>query len=201
MITTESNARYHSLVSGILLSLLHDPILLITPDLSTSEETKALTSVEAIQVILTFLTNTDPAPNIVSTVLSPIATSLYALLGTLAHVKTADPTLSESVRGLLVTWGRVVPTEEAVAILWACVHGQGGEWAIDIAGGVKRIEKYVRSHYCVPKFYVRKKDRRKTGLWHSSRLTISKGPKRMALSTLMRISWVCAPTLCTLWPS
>ena len=157
MITTESNARYHSLVSGILLSLLHDPIFLITPDLSTSEETKALTSVEAIQVILTYLTNTDPAPNIVSTVLSPIATSLYALLGTLAHVKTADPTLRESVRGLLVTWGRVVPTEEVVAILWACVDGQGGEWAIDIARGVKRVEKYVRNLYCVPKFYVRKK--------------------------------------------
>ncbi|KAI9458406.1 hypothetical protein BJY52DRAFT_1204364 [Lactarius psammicola] len=141
MITAEGNARYHSLASGMLLSLLHDPILLITPDLSTSEETKALTPVEAIQVIQTFLTNTDPAPNLVSTILSPIVTSLYALLGTLAGMKTADPTLRESVRGLLIAWGRVVPTDEAVAILWACVDGQGGEWAIDIAGGVRRVEK------------------------------------------------------------
>ncbi|KAF8270653.1 hypothetical protein EI94DRAFT_1722211 [Lactarius quietus] len=145
MIMAESNVRHHSLVSGILLSSLHDPILLITPDLSTSEETKALTPVEAIQVIQTFLTNTDPSPNLVSTVLSPIVTSLYALLGTFANVKTADPTIRESVRGLLVTWGRVVPSDEAVAILWACVDAQGGEWAIDIAGGVRRVEKQEKA--------------------------------------------------------
>lgn len=141
MITAEGNVRYHSLVSGILLSSLHGPILLITPDLSTSEETKALTAVEAIQVIQIFLTNTDPSPNLVSIILSPIVTSLYALLGTLAHVKTADPTQRELVRGLLIAWGRVVPTDEAVAILWACVDGQGGEWAIDIAGSVRRVER------------------------------------------------------------
>ncbi|KAH9017024.1 hypothetical protein EDB84DRAFT_1629366 [Lactarius hengduanensis] len=144
MITAEGNARYHSLVSSLLLSLLHDPILIITPELSTSEETKALTPVEAIQIIQTFLTNTDPAPSLVSTVLSPIVTSLYALLGTLARTKTADPTLRESVRGLLVAWGRMVPADEAVAILWACVDGQGGAWAIDIDGGVRRVEKPER---------------------------------------------------------
>ena len=162
MITAEGNARHHSLVSGMLLSLLHDPILLITPDFSTSEETKVLTPVEAIQVIQTFLTNTDPAPTLISTVLSPIVTSLYALLGTLVHVKTADPTLRESVRGLLVAWGRVVPTDEAVALLWACVDGQGGKWAIDIAGGVMRVEKCVRSHYCASSKCMKKKDRRMT---------------------------------------
>jgi hypothetical protein len=201
MITAEGNARYHSLVSGMLLSSLHNPVLLITPDFSTSEENNALTPVEAIQVIQTFLTNTDPAPNLVSTILSPIVTSLYALLGTLAHVKTADPTLRESVRGLLVAWGRVVPKDEAVAILWACVDGQGGEWAIDIAGGVRRVERYVHNHYYHPKIYVQRKDRRKTHRWLSSRQKISKRPKRMALLTSMRISWVSAPTLCTLLPS
>ncbi len=201
MITTEGNARYHSLVSGVLLSLLHDPILLITPDLSTSEETQALTPVEAIQVVQTFLTNTDPAPTLVSTVLSPIVTSLYALLGTLAGMKTADPTLRESVRGLLVAWGRMVPPDEVVAILWACVDGQGGEWVIDIAGGVRRVEKCVRNHYCEPKIYVQLKDRRKTRRWLSLHQTISKRLRRVALLTSTRTSWVCAPTLCTLWPS
>lgn len=200
MITAEGNARYHSLVSGMLLSSLHGPVLLITPDLSTSEETKALTPVEAIQVIQVFLTNTDPAPTLISTVLSPIVTSLYALLGTLAHVKTADPTLRESVRGLLVAWGRVVPTDEAVAILWACVDGQGGEWAIDIAGGVRRAEKCVRTHFCEPKIHVQK-ERRRIRRWHSSRQMISKRQRKVALLTSMRTFWVCAPTLCTLSPS
>jgi hypothetical protein len=201
MITAEGNVRYHSLVSGILLSSLHGPILLITPDLSTSEETKALTAVEAIQVIQIFLTNTDPSPNLVSIILSPIVTSLYALLGTLAHVKTADPTQRELVRGLLIAWGRVVPTDEAVAILWACVDGQGGEWAIDIAGSVRRVERYVRNRYCEPELYVRKTDRKKTSRWLSSRQTISKPPKRVALLTSIRTSWDFALTLCTLWPS
>jgi hypothetical protein len=143
MITAEGGSRHHALVSNIFLSLLHNPVLLTTPDPSPPKEPATLSPIEAIQVTQTFLTNTDPAPTLVSTVLSPIVTSLYALLGTLALIKTADPTLRESVRGLLVAWGRMVPADEAVAILWACIDGQGGEWVIDIVGSVRRVEKYV----------------------------------------------------------
>jgi hypothetical protein len=109
----------------------------------STKESVIYSPIEAIQVIQTFLTNTDPAPTLVSTVTSPIVTSLYALLAALARINTADPTLRESVRGLLVTWGRVVSTDEAVAILWACIEGQGGEWVIDISGRVKRVEQCV----------------------------------------------------------
>ena len=138
MITAEGSPRHHTLISRTLFILLHNPVLLITTD---SQSTETIT--DAIDVVQTFLTNTDPAPTLVSTTLSPIATSLYALLGTLARVKTADPTLRESVRGLLLTWGRVVPVEEAVAILWACIDGQGGDWTVDISGSVRRVEKCV----------------------------------------------------------
>lgn len=140
MITAESSPRHHTLVSRTLFNLLHNPVLLITPD---SQSTETITPLEAVDIVQTFLTNTDPAPTLVSTTVSPIATSLYALLGTLARVKTADPTLRESVRGLLLTWGRVVPVEEAVAILWACIDGQGGDWTVDISGSVRRVEKCV----------------------------------------------------------
>lgn len=145
MITAEGSPRHHTLVSTILFNLLHDPVLLITPDSQPTETFTAssLSPLEAVDVIQTFLTNTDPAPTLVSTTLSPIAASLYALLGALARVKTADPTLRESVRGLLLTWGRVVPVEEAVAILWACIDGQGGDWTADISGSVRRVEKCV----------------------------------------------------------
>jgi hypothetical protein len=142
MITAEGNPRHHALVSSILFSLLHNPLLLVTPD-TPFEDITTLSPVEAIQIIQTFLTNTDPAPTLVSTILSPIATSLYALLSTLQRVKTADPTLRESVRGLLFSWGRVVSAEEAIAILWACVDGQGGDWTVDLAGNVSRVEKCV----------------------------------------------------------
>src|SRR5258708_5966052 len=142
MITAEGSPRHHTLVSRILFNLIHDPVLITSGSISTETNT-ALSPVEAIDIVQTFLTNTDPAPTLVSTTLSPIATSLYALLGTLARVKTADPTLRESVRGLLLTWGRVVSVEEAVAILWACIDGQGGEWNVDIFGSVRRVEKCV----------------------------------------------------------
>jgi len=143
MITVEGSSRHHTLVSGILLSFLHDPMLRATSDTILVEKSKTLPPAEAIHVIQTFLTNTDPAPTLVSTTLSPIATSLYALLGALALLKTSDPALRESVRGLLLTWGRVVPVDEAVAILWACIEGQGGDWTVDIAGNVRRAEKCV----------------------------------------------------------
>lgn len=164
MITAEGSPRHHALVSRTLFNLLHDPVLLITPD---SQSTETITSssrspLEAIDIIQTFLTNTDPAPTLVSTTLSPIATTLYALLGTLARVKTADPTLKESVRGLLHTWGRVVPVEEAVAILWACVDGQGGDWTVDISGSVRRVEKCVWMLFTIPGVLIRKQGRRKS---------------------------------------
>ena len=144
MITAEGSPRHHTLVSRTLFHLLHDPVLLIMPDSQSTEKiTASLSPLETIDIVQTFLTNTDPAPTLVSTTLSPIATSLYALLGTLARMKTADPTLRESVRGLLLTWGRVVPVEEAVAILWACIDGQGGDWTVDISGSIRRVEKCV----------------------------------------------------------
>jgi hypothetical protein len=144
MITAEGSPRHHTLVSRTLFHLLHDPVLLITPDSQSTEKiTASLSPLETIDIVQTFLTNTDPAPTLVSTTLSPIATSLYALLGTLARMNTADPTLRVSVRGLLLTWGRVVPVEEAVAILWACIDGQGGDWTVDISGSVRRVEKCV----------------------------------------------------------
>ena len=142
MITAGNNPRYHPIVSGMLFSLLHDPILLTTLDPPT-ETLTTLSPVEAIQAVQTLLTNTDPAPTLVSTVLSPIASSLYVLLSTLLNLRTADPTLRESVRGLLFSWGRVVPTDEAVAILWACIDGEGGYWTVDFSGNVKRVEKCV----------------------------------------------------------
>lgn len=142
MITAEGSPRHHTLVSRTLFNMLHDPVLHITPDSqSTGTNTTPFSPLEAIDIVQTFLTNTDPAPTLVSTTLSPIATSLYALLGTLARVKTSDPTLRESVRGLLLTWGRVVPVEEAVAILWAYIDGQGGDWTVDTSGSVRRVEK------------------------------------------------------------
>jgi len=163
MITAEGNPRHHAIVSNMLVSLLHDPILLTTLDTST-ETVMTLSPVEAVQAVQTFLTNTDPAPTLVSIVLSPIATSLNALLGTLLNVKTADPTLRESVRGLLFSWGRVVPADEAVAVLWACIDGEGGYWTVDLTGNVKCVEKCVCTWLINPNIHLSPRQERDSSL-------------------------------------
>lgn len=61
----------------------------------------------------------------------------------LDRVKTSDPALKESVKGLLTTWGRVVSVQEGVDMLWEIVCGEGGDWDINASGGIQRIDKSV----------------------------------------------------------
>ncbi|KAI0058878.1 hypothetical protein BV25DRAFT_1829628 [Artomyces pyxidatus] len=140
MISTDGSSPNHALVSSILLPLLHGPFLHITRtgDDDISADT---TPVVALQTLQIFLTNTDPSPTIISSILSPIVAALYAMFSAFERLKTIDPSLKEGVRGLLVTWGRVIAAEEGIAVLWACIEGQGGDWVVDIAGSVKRVER------------------------------------------------------------
>jgi hypothetical protein len=87
------------------------------------------------------VTNTDPSPTLISSLLSPIASALYSLLYHLDQVKTSDPSLKEMLRGLLGTWGRVISTTEALAILWSIIDGEGGEWRVDLEGQINRLQK------------------------------------------------------------
>jgi hypothetical protein len=123
---------------NILLPLLHDSILRPT---SFIVGTRNGTPMDALVVLQTLLTNTDPAPTLISSLLSPLVPSLYAILSALDCMKVSNPTTKEGVRGMLLTWGRVVGVDEAVAVLWACVSDQGGAWTADIAGNIRRAEK------------------------------------------------------------
>jgi hypothetical protein len=143
---------------SILLPILHNPFLQLTPDLPTLDNsfgssqkpspyirpifspTKALSTLEIL------LINADPSPTQNSTLLSPIVSCLYTLMDHLHQIKTADPILKESLRGLLGTWGRVVESQEAVEILWAIIEGDGGDWELLVDRKIKRIPKCVISH-------------------------------------------------------
>jgi hypothetical protein len=118
--------------SSAVLSSLHEPLLVVN---SASSPRAALST------ILTLVTNTDPSPALISSLLSPIASALYSLLYHLDKVKTSDPSLKEMLRGLLGTWGRVVGATEALAILWSVIDGQGGEWRVDLEGQISRVEE------------------------------------------------------------
>ena len=64
----------------------------------------------------------------------------------LHQIKTADPILKESLRGLLSTWGRVVESQEGVEMMWSIIEGDGGDWDLLVDGKIKRIPKCVISH-------------------------------------------------------
>ncbi|THH18393.1 hypothetical protein EW146_g2595 [Bondarzewia mesenterica] len=149
MLAAERSSPNHITVSSVLLPILHDPFFRISSDPPPESQPPAsaclvLTPRTALYVLQTFITNTDPSPTVISTVISPIVPALYSLLSILEQTKTADPALKEVVRGLLTTWGRIVEAQEVVAILSACIEDKGGDWTVDVAGELKRVERKDR---------------------------------------------------------
>lgn len=125
-----------------VLAILHRPLLgdsnakaSIKPVIE--HEMTALVCVTTIQALLL---NSDPSPTIISSLLTPIIPSLYALSSHLAKVKTSSPTLKETASGLLKTWGRVVTQVEGIEVLWAIIGGEGGDWKSNIAGEIERVD-------------------------------------------------------------
>ncbi|KAJ7047394.1 hypothetical protein C8F04DRAFT_935919 [Mycena alexandri] len=115
-----------------VLAFLHPPLLSVNPTSSPQI---------ALSTIMMLVTNTDPSPTLISSLLSPVVSALYSLLYYLDQVKTSDPSLKEVLHGLLGTWGRVVGATEALTILWSVIDGQGGEWSVDLEGQITRLEK------------------------------------------------------------
>lgn len=153
MLASEDQKR-REIISRVLLARLHRPFLaepssaVVADDLveetpHTSDATPELSSSEALDILQTLLTNADPSPTFITTLLTPIVPALYAILMHLEATKTSDPALKESVRGFLVTWGRVVGASEGIDTLWTVVLGEGGEWRVDVAGNLSRVQRCV----------------------------------------------------------
>ncbi|KZT12600.1 uncharacterized protein LAESUDRAFT_638789 [Laetiporus sulphureus 93-53] len=134
-------------VTAVLLPILHRPFLQIpetAPPLveqsDSSKTNQKMLPSAALLILQTLLTNADPSPTFITTLLTPIVPPLFAILSHLEATRTSDPALKESVRGFLVTWGRVVGTPEGIEALWRIVLDEGGEWKTDVAGNLSRIE-------------------------------------------------------------
>ena len=142
LLAEESKNRKESL--GILLPRIHQPFLQVTelPPRGDGPEPKQLGTVDCISTLQTLLINTDPSPALLSTVFTPAASALYAILGCLDSKKTTDPALKETIRGLLGTWSRIVSAQEVEEVFWGIIEGEGGYWNVDIAGEVARTERY-----------------------------------------------------------
>lgn len=147
MLFSESE-KSRSTAARVALSALQRPFLEVTTasryegNSSTAAPTHlVLTPSQAIRTLQTLLTNTDPSPTLISSLLTPIIPPLYSLLWAVDSVKTSDPAFKTTIRGFLRTWGRLVDNAEGLATLWLIIDGEGGDWRVDIAGEVSRVEK------------------------------------------------------------
>ncbi|KAI0751606.1 hypothetical protein C8Q80DRAFT_1218295 [Daedaleopsis nitida] len=129
MLTQNDNSTLQRCTSTIALEMLHGPILQGTGDITVSA---------SLRTVRVLLTNTDPSPDLISTLFTPIVPSLYALHSHLEGAKASDPVLRESLKGFLETWARLVGSSEVVATIWQIVNGEGGSWRVDVAGEISR---------------------------------------------------------------
>jgi hypothetical protein len=135
--------KSYATVSRIVLPTLHYPFLEVVtlePSTAPSPSILVLTPRQAVQTLQTLLTNTDPSPDLISSLLTPVLPGLYSLLWAMDSVKTSDPTLKTILRGFLRTWGRLVDSAEGFASLWLIISGEGGDWRVDISGEIERVQ-------------------------------------------------------------
>ncbi|KAL6299670.1 hypothetical protein BKA93DRAFT_904210 [Sparassis latifolia] len=140
--------------SGILLTKLHLPFLVPSPRIPVQGEDEAPTATLkqrdlspsiSLSILQTLLTNADPSPTFISSLLTPIIPTLYAILFRLDQTKTSDPATKDSLKSLLMTWGRVVCASEGLQTLWSIINGEGGEWQVDMTGTLTRVEELTRA--------------------------------------------------------
>ncbi|KAH7887770.1 hypothetical protein F5I97DRAFT_1951957 [Phlebopus sp. FC_14] len=131
------------LISSIVLSIIHDPLLRIPPTLIDAVQmpdySLRMAPSQALSTLVILLLNTDPSPEFITLVLSPVVPALYALIFHLDRTKASDPVMKESVHGLLATWGRVVETHEGVDTLCSILQTERIHWEVDSAGDINRI--------------------------------------------------------------
>jgi hypothetical protein len=112
-----------------------------TPFLNPKASQGSRSPNDLISILQTLLTNMDPSPTLISSILTPLVPTLYNILAAFERVKSGDPSIKESLKSLLLAWGRIVSADEATAVLWACIEDQGGIWAADIAGNIKHVDE------------------------------------------------------------
>ena len=133
---------FHKSFLEVDLDFQEDDDTMDHPNLSPASVTVPyLTASQSLEKLLIILTNTDPSPPLLSTLLSPILPALYNALFCLDDKKTSDPHAKEILRGVLETWGRVVTFDEAVSGLWHIINNEGGEWEVNIAGELTRVDR------------------------------------------------------------
>ncbi|KAF9534898.1 hypothetical protein CPB83DRAFT_901829 [Crepidotus variabilis] len=127
----------------VALRLLQEPFCdseYVSPLLGTQQPPKqCLSPREALDSIIALLANTEPSPNLISTLLSSLVPSLYGLYFDISQHKTVDPQLKELVIGLLKSWGKIIESVEGETILWKLVESnKEWDWKFDLEGNLSK---------------------------------------------------------------
>jgi hypothetical protein len=144
MISTDDTTPHHKLTSGIIFSFLHQPFIEViegNTDMTLSNLSSQPTPTAALSTLIALVSNTDPSPIFMTALLSPITPALYSLFHHMEKVKTSNPSLRESLRGLLVTWGKIVDQPEGIDIIWHIIVGNEGGWQVDLEGRIRKLTK------------------------------------------------------------
>ncbi|KAG6873310.1 hypothetical protein C0995_000463 [Termitomyces sp. Mi166 len=138
MLSADTKSEHQDLISRITRTILLSPF-------STDEGNEApdptFSIASALTTLITLVSNADPSPTLISALFSSIVSTLYSLLHHVDHVKTVDPSLRESLRGLMITWGKIVSTADGVRILWLILQSEEVKWTIDLEGNISRATK------------------------------------------------------------
>ncbi|KAG6817465.1 hypothetical protein H0H87_008633 [Tephrocybe sp. NHM501043] len=134
MLSADTTSKYQDVISETANAILLRPLLINEAE---TAEAKISTS-SALTTLISLVSNADPSPTLISALLSPVLLTLYSLLYHMDHVKTVDPSLRESLRGLTTTWGKIVGTTDGMDILWSIIQSNEIKWNIDLEGNVIR---------------------------------------------------------------
>jgi hypothetical protein len=142
MLGSGKQFKYQDVAAPIIHSILRQPFLQV----SSVENVESKSSHQiplpstALSNLVILISNCDPSPELISTLLSPIIHSLYSLLFHLSSQKTADPQLKESAQGLLLTWGKIVDASQALDLLWSLIqNGQRQYWEAELDGSIRLV--------------------------------------------------------------
>ncbi|TFK43559.1 hypothetical protein BDQ12DRAFT_643120 [Crucibulum laeve] len=148
LLADEVLSPHKELASAITLSIIHKPFLELPSDESNQTDSNSaspnhnLQPSNALSVLISLISNSDPSPVFISNLLSPIIPILYSLLYHLEKHKASDPTLKVSLHGILVTWGKIVTQAKGIEVLSSILdNGEGSEWRVDLGGNFARSQK------------------------------------------------------------
>ncbi|KAF9462618.1 hypothetical protein BDZ94DRAFT_1366131 [Collybia nuda] len=139
MLSNDGTFKHQHIASPIILNILHHPFQ------DNHLESEPSFNSNPLYRLITLISNTDPSPVFISALLTAIFPCLYSVLYNMDQAKTSDPNLKESLRGILITWGKIVDKSEGCVSLWSILGSGEALWKLDLDGQIRKYERSEKS--------------------------------------------------------